>query len=177
MHRIQIVLVRRELTFFKGDNPVNTYPIAIGKPSTPTPPGHWSVVNKTVNPGGVLGSRWMGLSIPTTRGPYGIHGTNAPWNIGKAVSNGCIRMHNHNVEEIFPEIPLGTAVDIFSGNEGLLQTPGLAGPGGSRTYVVQAGDTLWKISRRFGTSVSTLVHFNNLPDPDHLSVGQILLLP
>ena len=45
----------------------------------------------------VFGTRWMGLSKPH----YGIHGTNNPSSIGKAVSLGCIRMYNRDIEIIF----------------------------------------------------------------------------
>ena len=43
---------------------------------------------------------------------YGIHGTNDPSSIGKAVSHGCIRMNNKDVEELARIIPIGTPVSI-----------------------------------------------------------------
>ena len=55
--------------------------------------------------------RWLGLSIPS--GNYGIHGTNNPSSIGKAVSNGCIRMYNRDVTELSKTVPLGTPVKII----------------------------------------------------------------
>jgi len=98
----------RRLTLFDGNKPVRQYPVAIGKPSTPTPLGNFAIVSKIMNPGGVLGSRWLGLNYDS----YGIHGTNRPWLIGQMVSNGCIRMHNHDVEELFVLVNLGTPVYI-----------------------------------------------------------------
>jgi lipoprotein-anchoring transpeptidase ErfK/SrfK len=41
---------------------------------------------------------------------YRIHGTDAPWTIGKSVSKGCIRMHNNHVAELFGKIKVGTRV-------------------------------------------------------------------
>lgn len=99
---------RRTLTLFQQNNPFRQYPIAIGKPSTPTPLGNFAIATKVVNPGGVLGTRWMGLNFDT----YGIHGTNRPWLIGQMVSNGCIRMHNHHAEELFTWIQIGSPVYI-----------------------------------------------------------------
>lgn len=61
----------RQLTLFNGKTAVRNYPVAIGKPSTPTPVGNYAIASKVMNPGGVLGSRWMGLNYDT----YGIHGT------------------------------------------------------------------------------------------------------
>lgn len=44
------------------------------------------------------------------------------------------------------------------------------------TYVVQPGDSLWAISRRFGVSMDEIVSLNNLPDRP-LRVGERLVLP
>lgn len=99
---------RRRLELYEGNHIIHHYPIAVGKEATPTPNGHYTIVTKTVYPGGVFGSRWMGLSIPG----YGIHGTNSPASIGQAVSKGCIRMHNYDAEGLFQLIEIGTPVII-----------------------------------------------------------------
>ena len=38
---------------------------------------------------------------------YRIHGTDAPWTIGQAVSKGCIRMYNEDVLDLYPRVPVG----------------------------------------------------------------------
>jgi len=98
----------RQLTLFNGNDPIRQYPIAIGKSATPTPLGDYAIALKKMNPGGVLGTRWLGLNYDS----YGIHGTNQPWLIGTMVSHGCIRMHNTNVEELFTLVKVGTPVYI-----------------------------------------------------------------
>lgn len=98
----------RRLTIYDGNSALRQYPVAIGKPATPTPEGNFAIATKIMNPGGVLGTRWMGLNYDA----YGIHGTNAPWKIGQMVSNGCIRMHNANAEELFALVRVGTPVLI-----------------------------------------------------------------
>ena len=105
---ILITKTTRQLTLFDGNTPMRQYPVGIGKPGTPTPVGNYSIASKVLSPGGVLGSRWLGLNYDT----YGIHGTNADWLIGKMVSHGCIRMHNAHVEELFVLINIGTPVYI-----------------------------------------------------------------
>ena len=45
------------------------------------------------------------------------------------------------------------------------------------TYVVQPGDTLWRISRQFGTSVDAIVQANHIPNPNLIYVGQVLEIP
>jgi predicted outer membrane lipoprotein len=86
------------------------YRIAVGKQATPTPIGEWNVVYKGWSPQEIMGTRWMGLDIPW--GSYGIHGTSAPWSIGSFASHGCIRMRNHDSEELYEWVPVGTPVDI-----------------------------------------------------------------
>lgn len=119
---IIINLPSRTLELYSSSNLVKVYPVAIGKPSTPSPMGNFQITNKEINPwwihprtGNVvpsgpdnpLGYRWMEF-YPL----YGIHGTNAPWAIGLAVSNGCIRMHEEDAEELFEVVSYGTPVQI-----------------------------------------------------------------
>ncbi len=105
---IVIHVTRRHLELHEGDIIIRNYPIAVGKGSTPTPHGRYTIASKTAYPGGIFGSRWMGLSIPH----YGIHGTDNPSSIGQAVSKGCIRMHNRDVENLFQYVKIGTPVLI-----------------------------------------------------------------
>lgn len=51
------------------------------------------------------------------------------------------------------------------------------GDGPTTTYIVQRGDNLFAIARRFGTTVAVLVELNGLADPGYLYVGQRLLIP
>ncbi|MFC4022227.1 L,D-transpeptidase family protein [Oceanobacillus longus] len=84
------------------------YPIAVGRILHGTPIGEFIIINKAPNPGGPFGTMWMSLS----KQHYGIHGTNDPSSIGKAVSRGCIRMYNSDVEELASIVPIGTLVSI-----------------------------------------------------------------
>lgn len=44
-------------------------------------------------------------------------------------------------------------------------------------YVVQPGDTLYRIAQRFGTTVAALQRLNQLPNPERLVIGQAILIP
>jgi hypothetical protein len=59
-------------------------------------------------PGNPLGPRWLGLNKKS----YGIHGTNAPRSIGKAVSHGCIRLRNPDIVRLFSMLQVGDLVEI-----------------------------------------------------------------
>lgn len=165
MH-IVIDVAGRQLHLYESNTMLNSFPIAVGKPATPTPPGTYTIIEKIPHPGGVFGTRWLGLS----RRYYGIHGTNAPWLIGQAVSNGCIRMYNNDVEYVYDRVDTGTEVRIL--NQELVPNPG---PG--RTYVVQPGDSLWFIANRYHTTVDALAAANHLSPPYTIYPGQKLYLP
>lgn len=154
---------RKLVLSYRGER-LKSYPVAIGKAATPTPLGKFEIVSKAVNPGWILGSRLLKLNS----GGLAIHGTTDPSCIGRAVSNGCIRMHNQHIEEIFPVIPIGTQVQIIKnevqeGREGI--------------YVVHSGDNLWNIAKRYGISAESIAKTNNLPNPDVLYPGQQLIIP
>ncbi|MGQ9778615.1 MAG: LysM peptidoglycan-binding domain-containing protein [Bacillota bacterium] len=160
---VEVNLGERVLRLVKDNTVVATYPVAIGKPATPTPVGVFSVLNKALNPGGVFGTRWLGV---TPQG-VGIHGTNVPASIGLAVSNGCIRMFNRDVEEIFPLLNVGVPVLIVAG---------AAAQGAGFYYIVEPGETIFLLARRFGTTVAAIMAANDLTS-DVLRVGQRLFIP
>lgn len=57
------------------------------------------------NPLGVR-ALYLGSSL------YRIHGTDAPWTIGTAVSHGCIRMYNKDVLDLYPRVKVGAPVIV-----------------------------------------------------------------
>ena len=44
---------------------------------------------------------------------YRIHGSNEPWTIGQAVSSGCFRMTNEDVEDLYTRVGIGTTVKVI----------------------------------------------------------------
>jgi lipoprotein-anchoring transpeptidase ErfK/SrfK len=52
----------------------------------------------------------MGLSVAS----YGIHGTIDEETIGSQITEGCVRMRNKDVEELFVIVPVGTKVTIVN---------------------------------------------------------------
>jgi nucleoid-associated protein YgaU len=173
MTKIIISLNDRKLYFYVNQHLQGIYPISIGKPETPTPIGEFSVIDKTINPGGGLGTRWLGF----TRERHGIHGTNNPSTIGKAVSAGCVRMYNHHIEAIYPYIPIGTPIIIkdyyYDSNTLSYDYTNYAN---KNTYTVRPGDSLWKIAQKYGTTVNDLKITNNL-NSDLIFPGQTLIIP
>ncbi|EKF41152.1 ErfK/YbiS/YcfS/YnhG protein [Nitratireductor indicus C115] len=60
-------------------------------------------------PANPLGARALYLGSTL----YRIHGTNAPWTIGRAVSSGCIRMRNEDVMDLYNRVGVGTKVVVM----------------------------------------------------------------
>ncbi|MBU5440163.1 L,D-transpeptidase [Tissierella sp. MSJ-40] len=126
---------KKILTVYSNGEIYKKYPVALGKSSTPTPNYKFTIINKAKNPywGGMggkfkpvkggapnnpLGKRWLGLSTEKHTG-YGIHGNSSPFSIGKYISNGCIRMINEDVEELFEYMP--TKTKVWVGTEEILE--------------------------------------------------------
>jgi len=114
------------LTLLLNDHYVKQYRIGIGK-NDKTPAGTFEVKNKMKEPtwyspnGGIfpyehpeniLGTRWIGFKDKPDLYGYGIHGTTLPDSIGTASSNGCVRMVNSDVEELYDFLTLDTEIII-----------------------------------------------------------------
>jgi L,D-transpeptidase catalytic domain len=119
--RILIDLSARRLTLYRSGRRELTATVAVGSPATPTPTGRY-YVNQRLIPSderGPFGPGAIGISAFsnvltgwTQGGPVAIHGTNEPWSIGHAVSNGCIRLPNATLRRVFKEALAGTPVII-----------------------------------------------------------------
>lgn len=103
------------------------YPIGHGKENC-TPTGEFTVNILQKNPmwqprdgrppieygkeGNPLGDRWIGFKDGTHHFGLGIHGTAEPESIGSQASEGCIRLRNQDVVQIYPWFHRGTRVIV-----------------------------------------------------------------
>jgi lipoprotein-anchoring transpeptidase ErfK/SrfK len=119
-------LKEKRVYIYKGDKVLAKYPVAIGKKGRETPTGEWQVMEKIKNPGWTsfktgefmasgrenpLGSRWIGFWTDG-RDMIGFHGTSKLDSIGRAVSNGCVRMYNRDVKAMYKLVKVGTVVRV-----------------------------------------------------------------
>jgi hypothetical protein len=119
--RIEVDLSERRLDFLRDGRLVWTLTTAVGSDSTPTPTGRYYVNQRLVapDPSGPWGPSALGISAYSPvlihwaqGGPIGIHGTNNPGSIGRAASNGCLRLLNDDLERLYERTPAGTPVVI-----------------------------------------------------------------
>ncbi len=127
------ILVSRSnhlLMLYDGDDLFKVYRVGIGKQER-TPNGTFVISSKVKEPewyapdgrvipfgntDNLLGTRWLALQHTTESGPgykgLGIHGTWQPETVGTNSSNGCVRMRNAEVEELYAIVPRLTPVEI-----------------------------------------------------------------
>src|SRR5690606_3265597 len=110
-------ILRLDGQFFKR------YEVSTGAAAN-TPVGQFKITDRIVHPdwwhpvtkeripygapGHKIGTHWLGWDVKG----FGIHGTDEPEKIGQAVSLGCVRMRNKEVEELFMLLPSGTKVEV-----------------------------------------------------------------
>jgi len=70
-----------------------------------------------------------------------------------------------------------TSTTIYVGQRLVIPGSSVPPPGQSFIYVVQRGDTLYAIARRFRTTVAAIARVNGLVNPSHIYVGQRLQIP
>ena len=114
--------------YMHGNEVVGAWIVGIGRPGDDTRPGSYVIGDKQENPmwfrpgqdpvpfgdpANPLGTRWLGWEQGDGKeSTLGFHGTNDPDGVGGAVSDGCIRMHNVHVEELFDILPKGAEVFV-----------------------------------------------------------------
>ena len=120
-YKILVDKTQNILTLLSNSDIFKVYRVSTGVNNC-TPVGNFKIVNKIVDPvwytkkaivpaespDNVLGSRWIGFNLSG----YGIHGTVSPEKIGRQATQGCVRMLNAEVEELYKIIPIGTEVTI-----------------------------------------------------------------
>ena len=116
--------------FNRANSTVQTYPIGIGDEGWESPLGTWNIVEKRPNPTWYvpqsLQAKYGMASMPPgpdnplgeymlkfSAGAYGVHGTSMPWGVGRLVSHGCIRCYPEHIRILYPQVPVGTKLEII----------------------------------------------------------------
>jgi hypothetical protein len=114
--------------YLHGEEVVAAWQVGVGRPGSETRIGVFTVGEKKEEPmwfrqgqapipyghaDNPLGTRWIGwIGQDGRSSSFGFHGTSEPSGIGQAVSDGCIRMHNRDVEELFEVLPRDATVVV-----------------------------------------------------------------
>lgn len=124
---VLVDLSARWAFYLIGSEVVAAWQVGIGAAETPTDVGEYVVGEKTEeptwfrpghpeipfgHPEHAIGTRWIGWNDDFGHTSLGFHGTNEPDTVGSAVSNGCVRFRNAEVEELFEILPRGARVVV-----------------------------------------------------------------
>ena len=115
--------VNREMlhaTLYRAGVAIWNAPVGVGRPSLPTPAGHFYITEMlTAFGGSFYGPYALGTSAyaPTLTdwpggGVVGIHGTDEPQLIPGRPSHGCIRLRNADIARLWPLLAVGTPIEI-----------------------------------------------------------------
>jgi len=105
---IVVDISQYRMHFFSRGVEVRSFSCVTGRPSLPTPIGHFKIYARGMYPGGPYGARIMSYHPPCA-----IHGTNEPWLLKKFprnFSHGCTRLYNSDAIWLYDRAPLGTPV-------------------------------------------------------------------
>ncbi len=105
---------------YRGESAIWSASVGVGRPTLPTPAGHFYVMEKLISTGSALyGPYALGTSAtaPTLSewpggGIVGIHGTDEPQLIPGYPSHGCVRLRNSDMARLWPMIQVGTPIEI-----------------------------------------------------------------
>jgi lipoprotein-anchoring transpeptidase ErfK/SrfK len=124
---VKVSLAERKVYVMSGEQVIKSYPATIGKASTPTPPGSFTIQSKYVNPAyktsnGVtipandpnnpLGSRWMQFQGDENTFALGFHEETNPSRLGSMDSQGCVRLLENDLIDLYNTVDINTPVLI-----------------------------------------------------------------
>lgn len=107
-HLVLVDLSKYKLYYHEYGMIVRVFDCVLGRPSLPTPRGHFRIYAKDAHMYGPYGPRRMRY-----RGLYAIHGTNEPWLLSRwprNYSHGCTRLSNTHILWLFSRVHVGTPV-------------------------------------------------------------------
>jgi lipoprotein-anchoring transpeptidase ErfK/SrfK len=112
---------RLRLTLYRDGRAVLRAPVAIGRPSAPTPAGRYYVRDRLRSYRSPMygplafgtSARAPGVTDWPAGGFVGIHGTDQPQLIPGRVSHGCIRLRNADILRLGRLMPVGTPIVIL----------------------------------------------------------------
>lgn len=125
-----VVNVPQRMLFFREEEGIVAYPIAVGRPTWQTPQGAFTVTWKTEDPAwhvpasiraesarkgqelplvvppgprNPLGRFWIGLSLAG----IGLHGTPVPSSIYRTATHGCVRLQGDRIQDLYSRVEVG----------------------------------------------------------------------
>lgn len=124
--RVVLRLSDRRVYVYRGEEIIESFPVAIGRAGWETPVGEFEVFSMIEDPGWTnpftgsvsppgpnnpLGDRWIAFWSDGNN-MIGFHGTPNRDSVGRAASHGCVRLYNEDVRRLFTLVTVGTPVTV-----------------------------------------------------------------
>ncbi len=124
--KLVVHLGDRHVRVYRHGQEISRYPVAVGKSGWETPNGRFKIhqmrlhpqwrhpiTNQVVpaGPNNPLGDRWIGF-YEGEHMALGFHGTPQESLVGTAVSHGCLRMRNRDIQTMYKQVGLGTVIEV-----------------------------------------------------------------
>jgi L,D-transpeptidase ErfK/SrfK len=168
--------------FRSAEGTVQTYPIGIGDEGWETPIGNYHIVQKRPSPSWYIPASLQakyGMAVMPpgpenplgefvmkfSAGAYGIHGTHMPWGVGRLVSHGCIRCYPEHIRILYPQVDVGTKLEI-------IYQPIKIGQVGDEVYVEAHPDVYNRIEDYAAYAMDML---NKSPQADRVDIKRFQL--
>lgn len=119
-YSLKVSTADKTLKLYRGDELMETFPVATGTGGTPTPQGTFYLTELITPTNDGYGPFAYGISAFSDKlnsfgggpGQIGLHGTNDEGSLGQAASHGCIRLSNPAISQLSGLLPLGTPIKI-----------------------------------------------------------------
>lgn len=166
---LQVSLKSYRLFLYNHRRLVKTYPISIGKPSTPTPEGKFRILELWETSGSSLGTRYLSYS------PYrhSIHSLPPGQLPGQANTLGCLQLEEADLQELCQYLQVGTPL-VISQKEHL---PPPEEESQWTFYYPQKGESIEEICLHFGVGLSQLLAYNGFQRKEEILACTKLLIP
>jgi lipoprotein-anchoring transpeptidase ErfK/SrfK len=124
--RLLVDLNDRQVHVYRNGSEIARYPVAVGQAGWETPTGRFQIYQMRrhpqwqhpithqiipAGPNNPLGNRWIGF-YQGEHMMLGFHGTPQETLVGEAVSHGCLRMRNQDIQALYDQVGMGTVVEV-----------------------------------------------------------------
>lgn len=124
--RLVVDLSDRRVYVYRTNYLQTSYPVAVGQAGWETPAGSFQITQMdhdpvwqhpitgnvvAAGPDNPLGTRWIGF-WSDGQNAIGFHGTDQEDFVGQAVSHGCLRMRNRDIQQLYEQVDRGTPVIV-----------------------------------------------------------------
>lgn len=125
----------------------------------------------------VTGDRLLRIALRFNTGPSAIARANGIINQDLLQPGQVLIIPNCGLQPLPPTLPPVGVTQTLPPNVTVIVVTATVEPGGTRVHVVQEGENLWRIARRYGVTVTSIAQVNGIANINLVYIGQQLVIP